>query len=178
MKKLLVVVDYQKDFVDGSLGFAGAEALEGPIAQKISAYREAGEEVVFTMDTHGEDYLDTQEGKLLPVPHCLKGTDGWNLYGRIEALSEGCRRFEKKTFGSAALFHYLEENAFEQIELCGLVSSICVISNAVIAKAAQPETPVWVDAGCTAAADREMHEKALDVLENLQIRVSGRDAGR
>ncbi|MGI6264857.1 MAG: cysteine hydrolase family protein [Acutalibacteraceae bacterium] len=172
MGKLLIVVDYQKDFVDGSLGFAGAEKLEQPILDKIAAYRRAGDTVAFTFDTHGEDYLSTQEGRRLPVPHTLKDTAGWALYGKVaDARRPEDPCFFKPAFGSAALFDYLREHPFESIELVGLVSSICVISNAVLAKAAQPETPVSVDAGCTAGGDRHLHEAALDVMTELQIDV-------
>lgn len=177
MKKLLVVVDYQNDFVSGSLGFEGAKALEEAIAKKIDAFRAAGDDVIFTLDTHGEDYLDTQEGRLLPVEHCLRGTPGWELYGSIAGRAKGCLCFEKDTFGSTALYHYLENHPYGEIELCGVVSSICVISNAVLAKTAQPQTPVYVDASCTAAPDAAMQEKTLDVLENLQIRVLNRAGG-
>lgn len=174
MKKLLVVVDYQKDFVDGSLGFAGAKALEAPIAARIREYRERGDDVIFTLDTHGADYAETREGKALPIAHCQKGSEGWRLFGEIEALSEGLPRFEKETFGCSWLFHHLEGNGYASIELCGLVSSICVLSNAVLALAAQPNTPVIVDARLTAAADPQMHAKALDILQNLQVQVVGR----
>lgn len=108
MKKLLVVVDYQKDFVDGSLGFAGAEQLEGPICEKIEAYARSGGDVVFTFDTHEDDYLNTQEGKKLPVPHCILGSEGWQLYGRVRALSVGRTLFFKKTFGCGELYDYLQ----------------------------------------------------------------------
>lgn len=170
----MLVIDYQKDFVDGSLGFPGARALEGPIVERIREYRERGDEVIFTLDTHGADYAQTREGKALPIPHCQKGSGGWRLFGEIEALSEGAPRFEKETFGSAWLFHHLEGQGYASIELCGLVSSICVLSNAVLALTAQPNTPVLVDARLTAAADPALHEKALDILENLQVQVIGR----
>ena len=173
MKKLLIVVDYQKDFVDGALGFPGAEKLAGPIQNKIEVYRAAGDEVVFTFDTHGPDYLQTQEGKNLPVSHCLEGSEGWGLYPPL-TVAEGEKVFRKPTFGSADLFDYLRSNAYESIELVGLVSSICVISNAVLVKAALPEARVSVDARCTACADPAMNEKALDVMEGLQVAVTNR----
>ncbi|RGB67970.1 cysteine hydrolase family protein [Provencibacterium massiliense] len=174
MKKLLVVVDYQNDFVSGSLGFPKAAQLEEAIIKKIEDYRAAGDDVVFTLDTHGPDYLSTQEGKNLPVEHCIKGTDGWQLYGKVAALAEGCQKFEKETFGSDSLYKYLKENPYESIELCGLVSNICVVSNAVLAKTAQPQTPVLVDARCTAALDEETNEKTLDVMAGFQVRIVGR----
>lgn len=174
MKDLLIVVDYQNDFVDGSLGFPGAELLESPICGKILSYKEAGQTVVFTMDTHEENYLATREGRNLPVPHCLAGTNGWELYGRVKDLSEGCLCFEKKTFGSDQLFDYLRENAFDRIELVGLVSNICVLVNAALAGAASAESIISVDASCTASFDPSLHEKTLDVLSGIQVEVTNR----
>lgn len=174
MRKLLIVVDYQKDFVDGALGFAGAEKLDAVIAAKVRAYQAEGAEVVVTLDTHGEDYDRTQEGRKLPVPHCLRESDGWLIYGETAALVEDCRAFEKPTFGSAQLFDYLRQGGFDQVELCGLVSNICVLSNAVLAKAALPEAEIIVDAAATAAADAAMNEKALDVLEGIQVTILNR----
>ena len=172
MKKCLIVVDYQNDFVSGSLGFPEAEELECSIAQKIEQYRTRGDEVMFTFDTHGEDYLNTQEGRHLPVAHCLRNTDGHKLYGRVAGLIlESDQRFCKNTFGSDELYRYLRTNPFESIELVGLVSNICVISNAVLAKTAQPETPVLVDANCTASNDSRLHQAALDVMAGLQMQI-------
>lgn len=185
MKRLLVVVDFQKDFVDGALGFAGAEALEGPIADKIAAYRDRGDEVVFTLDTHERGYLETQEGRLLPIEHCMRGTDGHALYGTVaDAVRASDEVFDKPAFGSAGLFDWLRTaqraadelgaRPFESIELVGLVSNICVISNAVLAKTACPEVPIIVDAACTASFDGALNEKALDVMEGLQMQVVNR----
>lgn len=175
MSKLLIVVDYQKDFVDGTLGFPEAAALEQPILDKIAVYRQAGDTVAFTFDTHEANYLSTQEGQKLPIEHTRRGTSGWELYGRVAGvIREGDLRFYKPAFGSADLFDYLRKHPFEQIELVGVVSSICVISNAILAKTAQPETPLVVDAACTAGADVHLHKAALDVMEGLQITVTNR----
>lgn len=172
MKKLLIVVDYQVDFVDGALGFAGAEGLDGPIAARIAEYRAAGDDVVFTYDTHGNNYASTQEGRKLPVPHCIAGSAGWELYGETgRSASPDDLRFRKPTFPSLELAEWLKGRAYRQVELCGLVSHICVLSNAVMVKAALPETEVVVDAALTASYDPALHEKALDVLEGLQITV-------
>lgn len=172
MKKLLIVVDYQNDFVCGSLGFPKARELDAAIAEKISEYRRRGDEIAFTFDTHSEDYLDTQEGKKLPVPHCIKNTAGWELYGAAAAmLEETDKRFYKPAFGSAELFEYLKGGSYESVELVGLVSNICVLSNAVLAKAALPEVPLIVDAACTAAGDEKLNEAALCVMAGLQIEV-------
>ncbi|MCI9403520.1 MAG: cysteine hydrolase [Oscillospiraceae bacterium] len=176
MKKLLLVIDYQKDFVDGALGFPGAETLDGAIAQKIAAYRAAGDDVAFTLDTHGKDYMDTQEGRKLPVLHCLAGTPGAALYGKTAAArTPGDMAIQKPAFPSLELGNWLRGRSYDQIELVGLVSYICVISNAVIAKAALPEAEIIVDAACTAGPDKELHTKCLDLLEQgLQVTVINR----
>lgn len=175
MEKLLVVVDYQKDFVDGALGFSGAELLEGPICEKIAACRAQGGEVAFTFDTHGDNYLSTQEGRKLPIVHCIDGTDGWKLYGAVAHCQKpGDRVFKKPAFGSAELFDYLRAGQYDEVELCGLVSNICVISNAALAKAALPEARVVVDAKGTSCMDPASNCKALDVMEGFQVEVIGR----
>lgn len=169
MKKLLIVVDYQNDFVNGSLGFPLAQKLEDGIAAKIEEYK--NDEIIYTLDTHYENYANTQEGKNLPVSHCIKGTNGHKLYGKIQKLLEGRRYFEKNTFPSLELGKYLDRKDYDIIELCGLVSNICVISNAVIAKAACPEAQIIVDSALTASADPELNQKAIDVMKGLQITV-------
>lgn len=174
MNKLLIVVDYQNDFVDGSLGFPMAVGLQDKICEKITAYKADGQQIVFTLDTHEQNYDKTQEGRNLPVMHCIRGTYGHDLYGRVQSLSEGCRKFEKGTFGSDLLFSFLQTDTFESIELVGLVSNICVISNAILAKTALPEAQIIVDAACTASFDPVLNEKTLDVMEGLQIKVLNR----
>lgn len=174
-KKLLVVVDYQNDFVDGTLGFEKAAELEDAICAKIDAAHANGNDIVFTLDTHSDDYLYTQEGKNLPVAHCIKGTHGWELYGKVKKLAEGYPQLEKGTFGCKVLFDYLlAAPTYHEIELIGLVSNICVISNAVLAKTAQPETAVVVDANCTSCFNVELNEKVLDVMEGLHVKVINR----
>ena len=173
--KLLIVVDYQKDFVDGALGFAGAEKLDLRIAAKIHAYHAAGDVVVFTYDTHRKNYLKTQEGRKLPVEHCICGSDGWEIYGETaKEMTEEDLCFQKPTFPSLELADYIAEEEFESIELVGLVSHMCVLSNAVMAKAAAPEAEIVIDASCTASFDTALHEKALDVMEALQMTVLNR----
>lgn len=185
MKRLLIVVDYQKDFVDGSLGFEGAADLDGRIAEKIASYRATGDDVAFTFDTHHRDYLTTQEGKNLPIEHCIDGTPGHDLFGEVALMMRGSDAvFKKPSFGSVELFERLRSSQriadsvgsqpFSSIELVGLVSNICVISNAVLAKAACPEVPVIVDASCTGSSDPKLHEAALDIMEGLQIQVINR----
>lgn len=175
MKRCLIVVDYQNDFVTGSLGFPEAAALQPRIAQKIQRYRADGDAVLFTFDTHEKDYLDTQEGRYLPVKHCIRSTDGHRLYGQVADLKrEDDLCFYKDVFGSGALYEHLKTVPYESIELVGVVSNICVISNAVLAKTAQPQTPVLVDASCTASNDSRLHQAALDVMAGMQIQVTGR----
>lgn len=172
MKKCLIVVDFQNDFINGSLGFPGAEALAPRIAAKIRQYRAEGGEVVFTLDTHGEDYLTTQEGRNLPFAHCVTGTPGHNLYGEVaELIREPDPKFYKNTFGSDGLYEFMKSNRYAEIELVGVVSNICVIANAILVKTAQPETPVIVDASCTASGDAALHSAALDVMTGMHIKI-------
>ncbi len=173
MRKVLVVVDMQKDFIDGALGFEGADKIIPGIIAKIKEYEAAGDEVVYTLDTHFENYMDTQEGKNLPVPHCIKGSDGFGLCEELKPLLAGKKGFEKPTFGSMDLADYLKEKASEisAVEVCGLVSNICVLSNAVIAKAAVPEAEVIVDSALTASFAPDLHKATLDVLKGIQVTV-------
>ena len=173
MYRILVVVDMQKDFIDGALGFEGAEKIIPGIAEKIREYEEAGDAVVYTLDTHFENYMETQEGKNLPVPHCIKGSEGHGLCDELKPLLSGKKVFEKPCFGSIELAEYLKENAADisSIEVCGLVSNICVLSNAVIAKAAAPEAEVIVDSALTASFAPDLHQATLDVLKGIQVTV-------
>lgn len=172
MKRLLVVVDYQNDFVDGALGFQGAELISHNIAELIKEFRSNGDEVVFTYDTHGSDYLDTVEGENLPVPHCIKGSSGWEFYPEINVLIGDSRVFEKPGFGSKDLGNYIERNNYEEIYLCGLVSDICVFSNAIIVKAfSSPYTKIKVVRNATSSFDLDMQEKSFDVLKHLHIEI-------
>ena len=177
MNRYLFVIDYQNDFVDGALGFPGAELLDGPIAEKIRAYGKG--HVLFTRDTHFENYLTTREGRNLPVEHCIKGTHGWQVYGKTaEALAEvEAKAIDKLVFGmdvtAPATAAVLPEKA-DEIELVGLVSNICVVSNAVVLQSRYPEATVIVDAACTASFDKALHEKVLDVLSGFQVTVINR----
>ena len=134
MNKLLVVVDYQNDFVNGSLGFEGAELLDERIAAKVEAYRAEGADIMYTMDTHGSGYLEMQEGKKLPVVHCQNGTEGWKLYGKTGEACKGAMTISKHTFGSLDLaMLVLHKNYnYDVIEICGVVTNICVMANAVL----------------------------------------------
>ena len=172
MAKLLVVVDYQNDFVDGALGFQGAEKITPRIASLINEFRNGHDDVVFTYDTHEADYLKTTEGQYLPVQHCLKGTEGWELYPEIALLLKDSKVFEKPGFGSKELGHYIEEHQYDEIYFCGLVSDICVFCNAIIAKAsASPYAKIKIVRDATSSFDLEMQEKAFDVLKHLHIEI-------
>lgn len=172
MKKALIVVDMQVDFVNGALGFDGAETVIPVIQKKIQAARKDKTAIIFTMDTHGEDYLETVEGKHLPVPHVIEGTKGHELVPEINQLKQvEDPVFIKPTFPSLALGNYLQEQGFEEVELCGLVSSMCVFSNAIIAKAALPNAKIIVDAKATTTFDHAYQAKTLDMLTHLHIDV-------
>lgn len=172
MKNLLIVVDYQKDFVDGALGFSGAEKLDGAIAARIDEYTGRGDDVVFTLDTHDENYCGTQEGRKLPVVHCVRGTPGWQLYGETaKRLDKAAAVFEKPSFGCAELFDWLRGKDYGEVELCGLVSNICVLTNAALAKTALPEAEVIVRRALTDCADKTLNENALKALEGIQVKV-------
>lgn len=176
MAGLLVVVDYQNDFVDGSLGFDGAELLDSKIAERIRKYGKGN--VIFTRDTHTDCYLETREGKHLPVPHCIKGTYGHDIYGETKkALAEvDAIGFDKETFGLKINDEIRKSlpTAPETIEIAGLVSNICVLSNAVIFQTEYPNAQIIVDAELTDGFDRELSKKSLDVLEGLQVNVINR----
>ena len=177
MKRYLFVIDYQNDFVDGALGFSGAEKLDEGIAAKVRAYGEG--HVLFTRDTHFENYLDTREGKLLHVVHCLEGTPGWELYGETaKACNEvKASAIDKLVFGmdvtDPATAAVLPAQA-DEIELVGLVSNICVVSNACVLQAKYPEARIIVDASLTASMDPVTHAKVMDVLEGFQVKVINR----
>ncbi len=173
----LFVIDYQNDFVDGALGFPGAEKLDPLIAARVRAYGPG--RVWFTQDTHQSDYLNTREGRHLPVVHCIKGSQGWENYGETaKALQEvGAVGIEKAAFGMDAADPSVLAAlppAAERIELCGLVSSICVVSNAVVLQSRYPNAQIVVDANLTAGADPKLHQETLDVLEGLQAEVLNR----
>ena len=172
MRKILVVVDMQKDFIDGALGAKEAEAIVKPVIEKMKTYQKA--DIYLTRDTHGEDYLETAEGKKLPVAHCIKGTEGWQLRPEIEALAEPSHIIDKPTFGSVELMGLLaEENKREplELELVGLCTDICVVSNALLLKAAMPENPIRVDPSCCAGVTPDSHKAALLTMGMCQIGV-------
>ncbi|MDO4545044.1 MAG: isochorismatase family cysteine hydrolase [Bacillota bacterium] len=171
--KALIVVDMQKDFIDGVLGTKEAVAIVPAVKKKIEEYRKREDMVIFTRDTHGEDYLQTQEGKRLPVPHCIKDTPGWKISSKLKVGKS--QIIDKPTFGSYELVDRLwelnEESPLESIELVGLCTDICVITNAMLLKTRFPETLVTVDGSCCAGVMPETHETALKAMEMCQIEV-------
>lgn len=173
MKKLLIVVDYQNDFVDGTLGFPGAENLDNLIYQKIFEHKFSGNDVVFTFDTHYDNYLTTEEGKNLPVKHCIKGTNGHQLYGKVGSIFDPSLDlyFEKETFPSLDLANYLKDKDYEEVELCGLVSNICVLSNVIMVKSALPNAHIIVDHNLTSSFDQELNDATMKILKGIHVEV-------
>lgn len=165
MKRTLIVVDMQNDFIDGSLGTKEAQAIVGNVKKKIEQYRANGDEIIFTRDTHQADYLQTPEGKELPVEHCIEGTHGWEIAEEIDIPD--CLHIDKPTFGWTKWNQY----NFETIELVGLCTDICVVSNALILKAYFPEAEISVDASCCAGVTPESHEAALTTMKMCQIQI-------
>lgn len=171
--KTLIVVDMQNDFVTGSLGSSQAQAIVPNVKSKIEEYRKNGDKVIFTRDTHSEDYLETMEGKCLPVPHCILGTQGYNI---VDGLYDEEDSFvNKNTFGVMYWGFLLEDYNLgplpDSIELIGLCTDICVVSNALILKSELPEIPITVDASCCAGVTEESHKAALLTMKMCQINV-------
>lgn len=176
MSKYLVVVDMQKDFIDGALGTAEAQAIVPKVIEKVTSFKGP---VMFTRDTHEENYLETQEGQNLPVKHCIRGTDGWELQSDLNdyALKNHCLIFDKPTFGSTSLAGCVSGITrmapIDQIEIVGLCTDICVISNAILLKTALPDTEIIVDASCCAGVTPQSHQNALEAMKMCQITITG-----
>lgn len=174
MRKILIVVDYQNDFVTGALGSPQAAAIQDAVLAKVKGFEGT---VIYTKDTHGEDYLETQEGKNLPVPHCIQGQEGWMLASELEQLAkaQGAAVYCKNTFGSVEMAEKIakenEREQIEEIELIGVCTDICVISNALLLKAFMPEVPIKVVAGCCAGVTPESHKNALEAMKACQIEI-------
>lgn len=171
MQNILIVVDMQKDFIDGALGTAEAVAIVPKVVEKVKNFEG---KVIFTRDTHEENYMDTQEGRKLPVPHCIRGTEGWEIDAALKPyVQDVC--IDKPTFGSIELGLYLkglnETEPIEKISLVGLCTDICVISNALLAKAVLPEVEITVDASCCAGVTPQSHENALEAMKMCQITI-------
>ena len=175
MKKLLIVVDMQKDFVDGALGSPAAVAIVDKVTEKIRGF---DGDILVTYDTHADNYMQTQEGANLPVPHCIKGTDGWALDAKVQAALDGreYKAIEKPTFGSVSLIEYIKANYdpnMIEIQLVGLCTDICVVSNALLLKANFLETKVSVDPACCAGVTEDSHNAALLTMKMCQVHVMG-----
>lgn len=175
MKKLLAVIDMQKDFVDGALGSEQAAAIVENVVNKIKGH---DGDIIVTYDTHHDNYMNSQEGKYLPVPHCIKGTDGWRLDSKVAAAlaEKEYKAIEKPTFGSVALIDHIKESYSPEeieIELIGLCTDICVVSNALLMKASFLETKVSVDASCCAGVTKESHDAALLTMKMCQVNITG-----
>lgn len=166
--KVLAVIDMQKDFIDGALGTAEAVAIVPAVARKIEEFKKQGYDVVFTRDTHYEDYLDTMEGRKLPVVHCVKGTPGWEITPELD--TSGCTIINKPTFGSYELAEYIAGDLkVEEVVVIGLCTDICVISNAMLIKARAPELKITVDSACCAGVTPQSHQNALDAMKMCHI---------
>ena len=165
--KTLIVVDMQNDFIDGSLGTKEAQAIVQSVRKKIREYKDRGDEIIFTRDTHQSDYLETPEGRKLPVVHCIEGTKGWQIADGLEV--EGCIYIDKPTFG----WMHWNERTFQEIEMVGLCTDICVVSNALILKATFPSVEITVDASCCAGGTPQTHQAALETMKMCQILVTG-----
>lgn len=169
MSKILIVVDMQNDFTTGSLGTPEAQAIVPNVKSKIEEYISRGDKVIFTRDTHHDNYLNSQEGKKLPVTHCIEGTHGWEVVGEIDQPE--CQHLNKLTFGYTGWDLRLEKPT--EIELVGVCTDICVVSNALILKATFREAEITVDASCCAGVTPEKHRAALEVMKSCQINVIG-----
>ncbi len=178
MCKILIVVDYQNDFVTGSLGFEGAKNIEDTIYDKIKTYLQNGYEVFFTMDTHDDSYKDSKEGSLFPL-HCQLNEEGWHLYGKMREFenleNKHIHFINKNTYGTAMLPDFIEsvqkKSSIEEIELCGVVTNICVIANAFILQSRFFDSSIMVDSSACASFDEAMHKNALDVMSSTGIKI-------
>lgn len=169
-KKAIIVVDMQNDFIDGALGTKEAQEMLPRLAEKL-AHAEREADILFTMDTHGKDYLSTQEGKKLPVEHCIKHSKGWEIADALKSFTDKAKAVvEKPTFGSTKLPELVAD--YDEIEIVGLCTDICVISNALLLKAFYPEKKISVDASCCAGVTPESHKNALNAMKMCQIEIT------
>ena len=177
MSKLLVVVDMQNDFIDGILGIKEAQSIVPNVVKKIEEYRKNGDDVFFTKDTHYYlDYMETEEGKNLPVEHCISYTNGWEICDALKPYVASLSVFTKETFGSLDLANYLDAGisssiCYKEIEVVGVCTGICVLSQAVMCKSAQPNAHIVVDAACCACVTPHSHDVAIEAMKTLQIEI-------
>lgn len=172
MRKMLIVIDMQNDFIDAALGTPEAISIVESVKDKIRSYPAV--DVIATMDTHGEDYMETQEGRYLPVPHCIRGSEGWKIRPDIAALLTDVKLYEKPAFGStelAADLKAISEHEEIELELIGLCTDICVVVNALLLKTTMPEVKITVDAACCAGVTPEKHLAALETMRSCQVQV-------
>lgn len=168
MKKTLIVIDMQNDFIDGALGTEEAQAIVPNVKKKIEEYKARGDEIIFTRDSHNKNYLNTNEGRHLPVKHCITLTHGWEVSSELD--DNMCEHIDKTTFGFS---YWNEDFNFKEVELVGVCTDICVVSNALILKAQFPEINITVDASCCAGVTPESHQAALTTMKMCQINVIG-----
>lgn len=168
-KKILIVVDMQRDFVNGSLGTKEAEAIVPAVRERIRTAKEEGYEILFTRDTHPGEYLSTQEGRRLPVEHCIRGTEGWQIVPELDTC--GARIIDKPSFGSLELMEYIKAGGYQEAELIGLCTDICVVSNALLLKAADLSLEVKVRRSCCAGVTPRSHEAALQTMSMCQVEI-------
>ena len=177
MRRVLVVIDMQNDFIDGALGSKEAEAIVPEVIRKIRGYDRA--DIFATLDTHGPDYMQTQEGRFLPVEHCISGTKGHEMPGEIAELLQGVPMYEKSGFGSVELMLKMMELSRQEelaIEIIGLCTDVCVVTHALMMKAAMPSVPVSVDASCCAGITPKGHREALETMRACQIIITGEES--
>lgn len=169
--KYLIVVDMQNDFINGALGTGEAEAIVSKVAKKINDYKEEGNRVIFTRDTHSNNYLETREGKALPVKHCIINTDGWEISDKLDTAHSTI--INKPTFGSLEMIDFIkaEIETVDQIELVGVCTDICVVTNALLLKTNFPEIPIIVDAACCAGVTPKTHQYAIETMKMCQVKV-------
>ncbi len=171
-KKLLVVIDYQNDFVTGALGFDDAHNVEPRIVKLLEEFKQNGDDIMFTQDTHFANYLETQEGRNLPIVHCIQGTEGHKIHGKPALFVKDAKKvYEKNAFGSLAFANDIVKENYSEIVLVGLVTNICIVSQAVLAKTALPEALITVYADGVNSYDKKLHAETLNVLEGLQVNV-------
>ena len=172
MNRVLVIVDYQKDFVDGKLGNSAAREIEMAICRKIEEYLASGDDLIFLMDTHDESDICSREFEFTHRLHCVQDSEGWHIYGKVaDYVSRAKHVIRKNSYGSAELADVLRQNQYEVVELAGVTAHSCVFSNAIIAAAAVPHAQIVVDAACTASASHEKKDAALETLKGLHIQV-------
>ncbi len=171
MKKVLVVVDMQNDFLFDALRNEEAIKIAPYVKKKVEEAKAQGDIILFTRDTHGDDYMETVEGENLPVPHCIKGTRGWEIIDDLKAAATAARIIDKETFGSKELADFFLEHAaeIEEVEFVGVCTDICVISNVLLTKAMIPNKKIYVDAAACAGVTPEAHDTALSAMKACHI---------